>query len=118
MLPKAASTSDVHDPVDEIRPTSPALVSAAVDMLSNPNVGHPVELVPEVLSQDALTRETLGSALGTMPHPEEEVPPSTMEKIKSRIRRALLRKWVMSTLLGEEITSLVYPWVHKGVPAM
>ena len=55
--------------------------------------------------------------VATQALPPVEAPTTKREKLKSRMRRAVLRKFVLKMMLGDQVTEWVYPWIHPKARA-
>lgn len=83
--------------------------------LSQASSRQAFDLPSTVLSSETVARQALDVATQALPHNEE--PSNGKAKFKSRVRRALLRKFVLKMMLGKTVADWVYPWIHPKAPS-
>lgn len=99
---------------DDLVPHMPNLAN---NTPSIPQINPPSDLVPK----EAVFGQALNLANSALPKPAE--PKGGKDKFKSRMRRALLRNWLLKMMIGERATDWAYPWIHpkartEGWPAL
>ena len=95
-------------------PTLPVILSPASvlsDVVSAAQNNDPQRM----LSREALFAEAFNAASRALP--QDDKPPSFKDKLKSRIRRALLRKFILRMLIGKNAADFIYPWIHPSARA-
>ena len=122
----AATQSETNQPAINIVPPSsgasspPAAITPLNQVLSNANAQQENSLLSGISSPEAVAREALDLATNALP--ENTEPPKGKAKFKSRLRRALLPRFVLNMLLGKTLADLIYPWIHpkarSGVSTM
>lgn len=91
-------------------PTQPMPMSPMSGILSNVTSNGQNRGPEGMLSREAVYTEAFNAAIRAFPL--EEKPKRGRDKLKAKIRRVLLRKFMLRMLLGKGPADFVYPWLH------
>ena len=86
------------------------LIPHMPDLASNTTAIPQINPLTDLVPKEAVFGQALNMANSALPNPEE--PKGAKDKFKSKMRRALLRKWFLKMMIGERATDWVYPWIH------
>lgn len=89
-----------------------APANAQILQLSPPANSLSGMLSQRTLSQEDITRHTRDVAV-TQVTPQVDKPRPFRNKLKSKIRRALLRKWILKLILGKDLGRWAYSCIRS-----
>lgn len=91
-------------------PTRAMPMSPMSGVLSNVTSNTQIPGPDGILSREAVYAEAFNAATRALP--QDAKPQCGKDKFKAKLRRALLRRFILRMLIGKGPADFVYPWLH------
>lgn len=121
-LSGATTPGGQNNPISEILAGAGSAQQQAVQAASHlpSSINNVTDMVPTQEAAMAQGLNLAGTAAQALPHEEPKTPSA---KVKAKMRRMLLRKFVLRLILGKRVANLVHPLINPkaggiGVPGL